>query len=97
MQHATMQLFACSIQLATKTITTAIKLATLQQNGRVPPARWLSITDQLRRILHFLSFYFSEILRKFQRNKKCETRYCCKHKLREKWTKNLTTCLICIV
>ena len=34
MQLATMQLFACSMQLATKAITTAIKLATLQQNGR---------------------------------------------------------------
>ena len=28
MQLATMQLFACSMQLATKAITTAIKLAT---------------------------------------------------------------------
>jgi len=34
MQLATLQLFACSIQLATKAITTAIKLATLLQNGR---------------------------------------------------------------
>jgi len=33
MQLATMQLIACSMQLATKAITTAIKLATLQQNG----------------------------------------------------------------
>jgi len=33
------------MQLATKAITTAIKLETLQENGRVPPARWLSITD----------------------------------------------------
>jgi len=38
-----MQLVACNMQLATKPITSAIKLATLQQNGRAPPARWLSI------------------------------------------------------
>jgi len=77
MQLATMQLFACSMQLATKAITTAIQLATLQQNRRVPPARWLSITDQLRRVSHFL------FLRKSQRNKKCKMCLCCKHKPRE--------------
>ena len=32
MQHATLQ--RCNMQHATKPITTAIKLATLQQNGR---------------------------------------------------------------
>jgi len=32
------------MQHATKAITSAIKLATLQQNGRTPPARCLSIT-----------------------------------------------------
>jgi len=34
MQHATLQHTTCNKQLATKPIATAIKLATLQQNGR---------------------------------------------------------------
>jgi len=34
MQHATLQHATCNKQLATKPITTAIKLATLQQNGQ---------------------------------------------------------------
>ena len=65
MQLATMQLFACSMQLATKAITTAIKLDTLQENGRVPPAQWLSVTDQLRHVSHFLFLWnFQRISKK---------------------------------
>jgi len=76
MQLATVQLIACSMQLATKAITTAIKLATLQQNGRsITCTMVVNHWSAEARFALFISLKFSENLREIKSGKCASVAY----------------------